>query len=98
MVADYFGNTTDEDTQTFTGFDADIRDGVLIPDLQDRQDALDTFGDDLAVDAGVTDHVETSAGFDADIRDRVLIPDLQDHRCFGCFWRRHSSGCRSCIT
>jgi len=37
MVADYFGNTSDEDAQTFTGFDADFRDEVRIPDLQDRQ-------------------------------------------------------------
>ena len=51
MVADYFGNTPDEDTQTFTGFDADSRDEVLIPDLQDRQDASDAFGDDTAADA-----------------------------------------------
>ena len=36
-VADYFGNTSDEDAQTFTGFDAYFRDEVRIPDLQDRQ-------------------------------------------------------------
>jgi hypothetical protein len=57
MVAEYFGYTSNEGTHAFTGFDADIRFGVLIPDVQDRQDALDAFGDDLAVGAGVTDHV-----------------------------------------
>ena len=57
MVAEYFGYTSNEDAHAFTGFDADIRDEVLIPDLQDRQDASDAFGDDLAVGAGVTDHV-----------------------------------------
>jgi hypothetical protein len=44
-------------THAFTGFDADIRNGALIPDVQDRQDASDGFGDDLAAGACVTDHV-----------------------------------------
>jgi len=37
--------------QTSAGFDADFRDEVLIPDIQDRQDASDAFGDDVAADA-----------------------------------------------
>ena len=35
-VKDYFGKTTDEGTQMVTGLDADIRNGVLRLDVQDR--------------------------------------------------------------
>ena len=80
MLANCFGDTSNEDAQTFTGFDADSRDEVRIPDVQDQQDASDAFGDGLAVNASVTEHVQTFAGSDADIRDGVPIPDVQDRK------------------
>jgi transposase InsO family protein len=75
LVAEYFGDTSMEDSQTFTGFD-DEADNDLEAAEED-QSVNDGVAEDVEMRS--SSHVEASAGSNAEDGNRVPTPSVLDH-------------------